>query len=151
MLSVKYLIGFICYVNFPGSKAKFTIRRDPQTGMYLSLVNNLADVDTLRRLAEGDLKAQGHRGKHPMRQRNTLSLSVSEDLWNWRIVKTLMFDDTGLEPAASILLTGFQYVDWQFDGSDLIYVVRTAYRGTRNFHDSNQIIFRRLKHFRDLL
>ena len=139
------------YVNFPGSKAKFTIRRDPQTGNYLSLVNNLADTDTLRKMAEGDLTAQGHRGKHPMRQRNVLSLSVSEDLWNWRIVKTLMFDDTGLEPAPSILLTGFQYVDWQFDGGDLIYVVRTAYRGTRNFHDSNRIIFRRLINFRELL
>lgn len=139
------------YVPFPGSKAKFTIRRDPQTGKYLSLVNNLADADVLRQMASGDLKAQGHRGKHPMRQRNTLSLSVSDDLWNWRIVKTLMRDDTGLEPVASILLTGFQYVDWQFDGADLIYVARTAYRGTRNFHDSNQIIFRRLKNFRELI
>lgn len=139
------------YVPFPGSKAKFTIRRDPQTGKYLSLVNNLADADLLRQMASGDLKAQGHRGKHPMRQRNTLSLSVSDDLWNWRIVKTLMRDDTGLEPVASILLTGFQYVDWQFDGADLIYVARTAYRGTRNFHDSNQIIFRRLKNFRELI
>ena len=43
------------------------------------------------------------------------------------------------------MLTGFQYVDWQFDGDDLIYVVRTAYRGARNFHDSNQIMFRRLQ------
>ncbi len=139
------------YVKFPGSKAKFTIRRDPQTGKYLSLVNNLADPDLLRELATGDLKARGHRGKHPMRQRNVLSLSASDDLWNWRIVKTLMYDDTGLEPAESVLLTGFQYVDWQFDGEDLIYVVRTAYRGTRNFHDSNRIIFRRLSKFRDLL
>ena len=139
------------YIRFPGSKAKFTIRRDPATGKYLSLVNNIADPDLLREMAEGNLKAQGHRGKHPIRQRNVLSLSVSDDLWNWRLVKTLMRDDTGLEPAASVLLTGFQYVDWQFDGDDLIYVVRTAYRGTRNFHDSNRIIFRRLNNFRDLL
>ena len=25
-------------------------------------------------------------------------------------------------------LTGFHYVDWQFDGEDIIYAVRTAYR-----------------------
>ena len=86
-----------------------------------------------------------------MRQRNVMSLTVSDDLWNWRLVKDLMRDDTGLNPEDSIALTGFQYVDWQFDSADLIYVVRTAYRGARNFHDSNQIIFRRLENFRDYL
>ena len=138
------------YIDFPGAKAKFTIRRDPHSGKYLSLVNNLADKDLLRQMA-GDLASQRYRGKHPMRQRNVLSLTVSDDLWNWRIVKTLMRDDTGLVPEASIMFTGFQYVDWQFDGDDLIYVVRTAYRGARNFHDSNQIIFRVLEKFRDYL
>ena len=138
------------YIDFPGAKAKFTIRRDPQTGKYLSLVNSLADKDLLRQMAD-DLSSQRYRSRHPMRQRNVLSLTVSDDLWNWRTIKTLIRDDTGLMPEASIMLTGFQYVDWQFDGDDLIYVVRTAYRGARNFHDSNQIIFRVLKNFRDLL
>ena len=86
-----------------------------------------------------------------MRQRNVMSLTASDDLWNWRMVTTLMRDDTGLQAEDSIALTGFQYVDWQFDADDLIYVVRTAYRGARNFHDSNQIVFRRLKNFRDRL
>ncbi len=138
------------YIHFPGSKAKFTLRQDPVTGKYLSLVNTLADVDRLQAMASG-LSGHFHRGKHPMRQRNVLSLTFSEDLWNWRVVTTLLSDDTGLPQEASILQTGFQYVDWQFDGDDLIYVVRTAYRGARNFHDSNRIIFRILKNFRDLL
>lgn len=138
------------YIDFPGAKAKFVIRRDPVTGMYLSLVNHLADKDILARLA-GDLSSQRYRARHPMRQRNIMSLTASDDLWNWRIVKTLMRDDTGLSPEDSIALTGFQYVDWQFDGADLIYVVRTAYRGARNFHDSNQIVFRRLENFREYL
>ena len=138
------------YIDFPGAKAKFTIRRDRQTGKYLSLVNSLADKDLLRQMAD-DLSSQRYRSRHPMRQRNVLSLTVSDDLWNWRTIKTLIRDDTGLMPEASIMLTGFQYVDWQFDGDDLIYVVRTAYRGARNFHDSNQIIFRVLKNFRELL
>ena len=138
------------YIDFPGAKAKFTIRRDPQTGKYLSLVNNITEPELLDKIAE-DSAARGHRGKHPIRQRNVMSLTASDDLWNWRIVKELMRDDTGLQPEPSILLTGFQYVDWQFDGDDLIYAVRTAYRGSRNFHDSNQIIFRRLESFRDYL
>ena len=136
------------YMPFPGSKAKFVIRRDPVTGMYLSLVNTLTDADTLREMHSGSLRGAGHRQKHPMRQRNVMCLTASDDLWNWRVVKTLMRDDTGLEGASSILLTGFQYVDWQFDGDDLIYVVRVAYRGARNFHDSNYIVFRRLPNFR---
>jgi hypothetical protein len=45
-------------------------------------------------------------------------------------------------------LTGFQYVDWQFDGDDIIYLVRTAYRGAIRYHDSNWIIYRVLKDFR---
>lgn len=138
------------YIHFPGSKAKFTLRQDPVTGKYLSLANTLADVDRLRAMASG-LSGQFHRGKHAMRQRNVLSLTFSEDLWNWRVVTTLLSDDTGLPQEASILQTGFQYVDWQFDGNDLLYVVRTAYRGARNFHDSNRIIFRILKNFRELL
>ena len=113
-------------------------------------MNNLADKDILERLLS-DLASQRYRARHPMRQRNVMSLTVSDDLWNWRLVKTLMRDDTGLNPEDSIALTGFQYVDWQFDGDDLIYVVRTAYRGARNFHDSNQIVFRRLANFRDFL
>ena len=49
---------------------------------------------------------------------------------------------------------GFQYVDWLFDGDDLIAVSRTAYDGSlggaRNFHDTNFLTFHRLTHFRDL-
>ena len=56
-----------------------------------------------------------------------------------------------LEPEDSVRLTGYQYVGWQFDGDDLIYVVRTANRGARNFHDSNRILFGRERDFRSLL
>ena len=71
--------------------------------------------------------------------------------YRWRVVKTLLQDDSGLLPEDSVRLTGYQYVDWQFDGDDLIYVVRTASRGARNFHDSNRILFGRERGFRSLL
>ena len=140
------------FFDFPGSKAKFSIRQDPVTGKYLSLVNNLADVDLLKELANlpDNQKTRVHR-HHVARQRNVMSLTVSDNLWDWRVVMELMRDDTGLSPEDSIKLTGFQYVDWQFDGDDIIYAVRTAYRGTLNFHDSNRIIYRVLKNFRSLL
>ncbi len=113
---------------FPGGMTKFSIRRDPGSGLYLSLVNNNTDPAWPN-------------------QRNVLSLATSEDLWHWKVVKTLMTDDTGLSHEDSIRLTGFQYVDWQFDGDDLIYLVRTAYRGAIRFHDSNRIIYRVLKNY----
>ena len=51
----------------------------------------------------------------------------------------------------SIELTGSQYPDWQFDGEDIICLVRTAYDGAHNFHDSNRITFHRIKNFRRLI
>ena len=137
------------FLDFPGSKAKFSVRRDPETGTYLSLVNPLVDLESLHAIATSPALNSGHRKKHPYRQRNVVALTASQDLWNWRVVTELMADDSGLEAEASILLTGFQYIDWQFDGDDLIYLVRTAYRGTRNFHDANRVVFRRLNNFRE--
>ena len=139
------------FFDLPGCKAKFTLRRDPVTGKYLSIVNNIADPERLKAMAASSgLNTWVHRD-HTIRQRNVASLIVSDDLWNWRIVKTLVRDESGLSPEDSIRLTGFQYTDWQFDGDDMIYVVRTAYRGALNFHDSNRIIYCVLKDFRSLL
>ena len=120
------------FIDFPGGGTKFTIRFDQRTSKYIALVNNVTNPDWSR-------------------QRNILSLSVSADLINWRIVRRLMQDRSGLTPQDSARLTGFQYVDWQFDGDDIIYLVRTAYRGAIRYHDSNRIIFRKLRNFRTLL
>lgn len=119
-------------IDFPGGMSKFSIRRDPETNVYLTLTNNNTDPSRPN-------------------QRNILSLYASDDLLTWRHVKTLLEDESGLTPEDSLRLTGFQYVDWQFDGSDLIYLVRTAYRGAIRYHDSNQILYGHLKNFRTLL
>ena len=120
------------FIDFPGGGTKFSIRHDKQSGLYLALVNKVTNPDWPS-------------------QRNILSLSVTQDLVNWRVVKTLMQDDSGLTAEDSARLTGFQYVDWQFDGDDIIYLVRTAYRGAIRYHDSNRIIFLKLRDFRALL
>jgi hypothetical protein len=86
-----------------------------------------------------------------MRQRNKTFLLVSDDLWNWRRVATVVKDESGLTPEDSIRLTGFQYTDWQFDGEDIIFAVRTAYRGAIRFHDSNRILSGKIRSFRTLL
>lgn len=120
------------FINFPGGMTKFTIRRDPITKLYLTLSNN----NTVPSWAS---------------QRNILSLHVSEDLIHWLHKKTLLEDDLGLPLEESLRFTGFQYVDWQFDGEDIIYAVRVAYDGAHNFHDANRITFHKLESFRDML
>ena len=42
---------------------------------------------------------------------------------------------------------GFQYLDWQFDGDDLVAVCRMAWNGL-NYHDANTVTFHRVKNFR---
>ncbi len=37
------------------------------------------------------------------------------------------------------------------NAEDIIYLVRTAYKGAHNFHDANRITFHRLRAFRSLL
>lgn len=120
------------FIDFPGGMTKFTIRRDPLSGLYLTLSNNNTDPACPS-------------------QRNVLSLHSSEDLIHWQHKKTLIEDDSALSHEDSLRLTGFQYVDWQFDGEDIIFIVRTAYAGAHNFHDANRITFDRVRGFRDLL
>jgi hypothetical protein len=43
----------------------------------------------------------------------------------------------------------WQYVDWLFDGDDIIYVSRTGWDDSHNFHDANYMTFHRLRNFRD--
>jgi hypothetical protein len=122
------LTGFI---DLPGGLSKFTIRRDPVGGLYWMLSNDM---------------------QHPPVPilRNRLSLFSSNDLRVWTKRATLMVDDCEETLEESVKNTGFQYVDWQFDGEDIIYLVRTAYDGAHNFHDSNRIVFAKVQGFRAL-
>jgi hypothetical protein len=49
------------------------------------------------------------------------------------------------------LKVGFQYVDWFFDGEDIIFVSRTALNGAYNFHNANYMTFHTLENFRSFL
>ena len=120
------------FIDLPGGMTKFVIRRDSATGYYLTLSNNNTDP------------------AYP-RQRNVLSLLKSRDLRHWQHVRTLLQDDSGLSHEESVRQVGFQYPDWQFDGPDIIYLVRTAYGGAHNYHDANRIAFYRLEDYRALL
>lgn len=121
------------FIDFPGGAKKFTIRRDPQGGGYWSIANIVP-------------AGFAHNGR-PASIRNTLALVHSKDLriWETRCV-LLQHPDSSKH--------GFQYVDWWFEGDDLIAVCRMAWDdaegGARNNHDANHLTFHRWKNFRTL-
>ena len=75
--------------------------------------------------------------------RDYLALLVSHDLEHWEIARKL-YDYRGIDTAH----IGFQYVDFEFDNEDIIYLCRTAINGAHNYHDSNYSTFHRIKNFR---
>lgn len=118
------------FIKFPGAAKKFTIRYDKKSKQYWSLANAIQPQD---------------RGGNVERTRNHLALVSSKDLLNWTIRATVLYDP-------DVKISGFQYADWQFDGKDLIAVIRTALDDGRgappNCHDSNYMLFYRIRDFR---
>ena len=45
---------------------------------------------------------------------------------------------------------GFQYVDFEFEGDDIIYLCRTALNDANTYHNSNYSTFHTVKNFRNL-
>jgi predicted neuraminidase len=133
------------FVHFPGGATKFTIRFDPQTKLYWSLANYVPpDVMEQVKSKGPDSKS----GKISLNKiRNTLALISSPDLKTWT-VRSIICQHPDFEKH------GFQYVDWLFDGNDIIAASRTAYDdnadGANSFHNANYLTFHRIENFRDL-
>jgi len=121
------------FIDFPGGSKKFTIRKDPAGPGYWSLATLIPDT----------LQPHGR----PASIRNTLALVHSKDLLNWEIRSILLHHPDTVKH-------GFQYVDWQFEGDDLIAACRTAWDdaegGARNNHDANFLTFHRWPKFREM-
>ncbi len=125
------------FINFPGGATKFTIRHDPDGVGYWTLANIVTPHDAA--LVSGSVK--------PAAIRNTLALLYSPNLRNWQVRSIILHHP-------DITHHAFQYVDWQFDGKDIIAVVRTAYDdglgGAHTYHDANFLTFYRIRNFRTL-
>ena len=119
------------FIDLPGGAKKFTIRPDPEGGGYWTLATIIPEGQALTGL--------------PAATRNTLALLHSKDLRSWEVRRILIRH-------ADRTRHGLQYVDWQFDGNDIIAVCRTAWDdaagGARNFHDANFMTFHRWADFR---
>ncbi|MCZ7601508.1 MAG: glycoside hydrolase [Melioribacteraceae bacterium] len=121
------------FINFPGGSVKFTIRYDELTKRYISLTNYIP---------------QRFSQNNPERTRNTLALISSDNLVDWPVNKIILEDP-------SVSNVGFQYVDFQFDGDDIVFLSRTSYfekdGSASSQHDANYLTFHRIENFRLLL
>ena len=115
-------------IQFWGGASKFNIRYDPVTDRYWSLANYVPDV-----LQNNNVSAGG--------MRSILALTSSYDLEEWE-VRAIVLASTDIENV------GFQYVDFIFDGDDILFVSRTSYDdgmgGADNYHNSNFMTFHRI-------
>lgn len=112
-------------VAFPGNLSKFMIKYDAVSEKYYSIVCRRIDS--------------------PPTRRNLLSLLVSDDLKDWTVVCDLLdYRHSDIDKI------GFQYVDFEFEGEDILYLCRTAINGANSFHNSNYSTFHRVENFRKL-
>lgn len=122
-------------IHLPGSQSKFTIRFDPISRRYWALIQKIT------------LPHEGRDWKtSPIHQRNVLMLTSSTDLRTWREDSIVLRWREGQVLSGSDRVA-WQYLDWQFDGDDLVAVSRTSWGG-QNYHNANFMTFHRVPHFR---
>ena len=133
-------------VNMPGGGKKFTVRYDEQSGRYWAITNPASSS------SQNGSAGKTHNGIYSGGitydlVRNRLVLIYSTDLQTWYQYKEIISDK---DP----FFHGYQYADWQFDGSDIVLVSRTACPEERGLpvrqHDANILTFHRIKNFRTL-
>lgn len=119
-------VEFDRLIHFEANFSKFMIKYDEVSKKYYSVATRLYE-------GCGDMA------------RNLLSLMSSPDLEHWTVACDIL--DYRTSDSAKV---GFQYVDFDFDGDDIIFLCRTAFNNAASFHDSNYSTFHRIKDFRSL-
>jgi hypothetical protein len=120
------------FFPFPGGAKKFAIRWDKTSKRYWSLAS---------------IVDEKFRAPDPGKIRNTLALTCSPNLRDWEVRSVILTHPDTIHH-------GFQYVEWLFEGKDIIAACRTAYDddqgGAHNNHDANFLTFHRIENFRQL-
>lgn len=116
------------------ANSKFETKRDDVTGKYICI--GTEQVETIR----------NPDGTFNDRQRLILSMAVSPDLYNWKVVYRI-FDYRELDATK----VGFQYPSWEISGDDILVQSRTAFNGADTFHNVNYQLLSVIKDFRQYL
>lgn len=124
--------GSASLIDFPSTANKFTCRYDEKTGKYIALTCPQMDVNCYY-------------------QRNYAALCVSDDLIHWELKEILLCDREICNDTVSVAQHAFQYIDWIFDGDDILFVVRESAEDAANFHDSNYLTLYRIAEYANLV
>lgn len=114
------------FVDFRGNLTKFDIAYDKKTDKYYSIINDVTGEN--------------------LKQRNNMSLVVSDDLYSWRLLRGIInYEDICYcEDSTKV---GFQYTSFTFDNDDILAATRTAINNAWNFHNANYLTFCRIKNY----
>lgn len=119
-------------LDLPTTVSRFVIKYDESIQKYICISN-------------------WYLTKNACRARNVLGISVSDDLVVWTQVDTLLVERDMINTECSCWKTAFQYVDWDFDGEDLVLAVRETVGYSNTFHDGKYFTFYRVSNYRSLL
>lgn len=111
-------------IEFPANLSKFMIKKDSGSDYYYTICNRITNPEAVS-------------------QRNLLSLMKSKDLKKWEVCTDII--DMRHK---NWLMYGFQYVDFEIEMDDIIFVCRTSMNGAESFHNSNYQTFHRIENFR---
>lgn len=127
-------------VEMPTSVSKFCVRYDPATGLYLTMPS-YPSIPTPTENNWPPLAGQ----------RNVLCLAASKDLINWKMLDILLVDREVMNSSSSAREHAFQYVVWDFDGDDLVYVVRETTGWSNCYHDGKYVTMYRLENYQKIV
>lgn len=126
------------FAALPGGEKKFGAAYDAGSGKFFVLSNPV-------------LAAHANSAILPDMIRNTAVVLSSRDLRNWKMEKIFLY-------SADISHQGFGYLNFDFDGSNMVVAARTAWviPGERapndgRAHDSNLLTFHQIDDFRNLV
>ena len=128
------------WIALPGAEKKFAARYDPASDRFWVLSNPVlpAHADHLS-LSGGTFAVR------PWLVRNTAALISSRDLVSWDVEQIFLYSE-------NVDYEGFQYLQFDYDGADMVVASRTAFDVGGNKplrgHDSNLTTFHRIEDFR---
>jgi len=123
------------FVHLPGSGSKYTIKYDPITDKYWSIVNKISQI-----------YSETNPHYSPIHQKNVLMLVSSPDLIHWTENSIIVSWNIGEKLNIGDKI-GFHDIDWQFNGDDIVAVSSTAWYSS-NYKNANHITFHRVSDFR---
>jgi hypothetical protein len=124
------------FVNIPGGgNSKFHILYDEKSKTYWLVTNQVTDS-----MVDYSTLTPAQRHGHG---RNRLVLYYSYNCFDWLFAGVVAVGKTTLQSRS--------YASMQFDGDDLLLMVRTGDENTRSAHDTNMITYHKVKNFRNLI